>query len=148
MPLTPDAIGIGQCLPVEPNRPYRLGAWFRWSSLNPGQEATWWRAARSSPRRNAAGPAVAEDLVVLELVEPQDWVPARRRPSRPRAGARSALCSFLLSAEPDLEANLDRLMLSEDAGIFADGFESGDTVGWSSATGVVPGTRERNVGGK
>ncbi len=93
-----------------------------------------------------AGPAVAEDVVVLDLVEPPaSWFSLDDDLKTP-AGARSALCSFLLSAEPELEANLDRLVLREDAAIFADGFESGDASAWSSATGIAPPARSAGGG--
>ena len=54
----------------------------------------------------------------------------------PPITARSARCSFLLSA-PDgdaFDARLDALSLTSAAGlVFADGFESGDTTSWSSS---------------
>ena len=51
------------------------------------------------------------------------------------AGSRSAWCAYRLVTPTgdDFEAWLDGLFVMEDAAIFSDGFESGDTSAWSSS---------------
>ncbi len=67
-----------------------------------------------------------------------DWQPLASIMVAP-AGTASALCGFGLTtpAGDDLDAHLDNLELRQldpgDAGIFADGFESGDTSSWTSS---------------
>ncbi len=145
VPLTPEAIGIGQCLPVEPSRAYRFEASFRWSNPVPDQVGFLVASCEVFAEAECSGLAVGEGVLVLPLVDPPAaWATLDDTLETP-GGSRSALCSFSLSAEPDLEANLDRLVLSEDALVFADGFESGDAGTWSSATGVAPSAREGNA---
>ena len=82
-----------------------------------------------------SGAPLDEDAVVLTLVDPPTAWASLDNTLETRDGARSALCSFALSAQPGLEANLDRLTLREDVVLFTDGFESGDLGGWTQAVG-------------
>ena len=76
-----------------------------------------------------------DETVAIGLLEGSDgFFTTHMQPFMSPVGSRSMDCRFdFESTGTPFELYLDRVMLRIDAGIFADGFESGDTARWASS---------------
>ncbi|MCP3963020.1 MAG: DUF11 domain-containing protein [bacterium] len=126
---------LGQCPAAEGSTSYTLSGRLRLSAA-PDVRLFVTRTCEFFSAPSCAGPSLLTETEFAFLGDSGgDWQELTSELIAP-AGSASALCSFDLDAPGgvDFDARFDDLSLARSSRIFADGFESGDTLAWSSST--------------
>ena len=129
------AFALGQCAPVVELADYRFEALVWMSTMPPGIGVTQGCSFFDAPL--CLGGELGDFVDGLLLADTGGaWAQLAGAFTAP-AGASSVLCSvdFVTACGATFEARVDQVRLLIAAGIFSDGFESGDTSAWST---VVP----------
>ncbi len=133
---------LGQCVATQPLG-YRLSGWINVDAAAAALLSVS-RVCEFFPNVDCGGRALGIDIDVAFVRDTGgDWIFLDSVDNVPD-NAVSALCSYDLRnlTDASFEAYLDSALLESDAGLFADGFESGNTSAWSlSRRGASRGVR-------
>jgi uncharacterized repeat protein (TIGR01451 family) len=140
MSSTGDELGIGQCIPVDPEADYQLRAWLQVAGLGGDDPlATFVRRCAFYAQPGCAGDEIGSGVFVSVVTDTEGGWLAYLSSLLSPAGVASASCE--LAIVPASGSQSDVLMdglffgaeeLSPGELIFTDGFESGDVSAWSA----------------
>lgn len=126
--------GISQCVPISVGQSPEMTAKVRMSTINfvaLSIGCEYFTGLVCGAPGTGIGTSISTDLI---SDSGGAWVPYLAAPAAP-VGANSALCSYSIATPSgqDFTAWLDDLFLDNGSSIFIDGFESGDTSGWTAS---------------
>ncbi|MCP4661284.1 MAG: DUF11 domain-containing protein, partial [bacterium] len=135
-----DALSLGQCAPVAAEAEYLLSSRVR-VAVTAGSAAGYFASCEFHPDLLCAAEPLASSTRFIDLGDTgAQWLDVSTTLGTP-AGTRSASCavgSVLHEPGDVVTVFVDNVILIRETGIFADGFESGDTSAWSSTAGRTP----------
>ena len=129
------ALSLSQCVAVEGGRAYRAGAWLRVTGDDAVSPPPMGAIEVSFHADAACGTPPLTRVVGDPATGSHEWQPLATTAPAP-ATARSArvLLTFDPGGAPGLVANWDEAWFGLETGVlFGDGFESGDSAGWSTS---------------